>query len=80
MVQFNLLFKNTDDRAILLKILEKMNKLETDFGEMKKGQGGIETDIKKIKDEICLLTNEKEFMEVNNFINSFNEISKFHNY
>ena len=80
MVQFNLLFKNTDDRAILLKILEKMNKLETDFGEMKKGQGGIETDIKKIKVEICLLTNDKEFMEVNNFINSFNEILKFYNY
>ena len=80
MVQFNLLFKNTDDRAILLKILEKMNKLETDFGDMKKGQSSMETDIKKIKDEICLLTNDKEFMEVNNFINSFNEISKFHNY
>ena len=80
MVQFNLLFKNTDDRAILLKILEKMNKLETDFGDMKKGQSSMETDIKKIKDELCLLTNDKEFMEVNNFINSFNEISKFHNY
>jgi len=32
---------------------------------MKKGQSGMETDIKKIKNEICLLTNDKEFMEVN---------------
>ena len=47
---------------------------------MKKSQSSMETDIKKIKEEICLLTNDKEFMDVNNFINSFNEISKFHNY
>ena len=80
MVQFNLLFKNTDNRALLLKIYEKLNKLKTDFADMKKGQSGMETDIKKIKEEICLLTNDKEFMDVNNFINSFNEISKFHNY
>jgi hypothetical protein len=80
MVQSNLLFKNTDNRALLLKIYEKLNKLETDFADMKKGQGDMETDIKKIKEEICLLTNDKEFMDVNNFINSFNEISKFHNY
>jgi hypothetical protein len=38
---------------------------------MRKSQSGMETDIKKIKNEICLLTNDKEFMEVNNFINSF---------
>ena len=82
-VQSNLLFKNiknTDNRALLLKIYEKLNKLETDFQDMKKGQGGIETDIIKIKEEICLLTNDKEFMDVNNFVNSFNEISKFYNY
>ena len=60
-----MLFKNTDNRAIILKIYEKLNKLETDFADMKKGQSGIETDIKKIKNEICLLTNDKEFMEVN---------------
>jgi len=80
MVQSNLLFKNTDNRSLLLKIYEKLNKLETDFADMKKGQSSMETDIKKIKEEICLLTNDKEFMDVNNFINSFNEISKFHNY
>lgn len=66
-----MLFKNTDNRAIILKIYEKLNKLETDFVDMKKGQSGMETDIKKIKNEICLLTNDKEFMEVNYyFINS----------
>jgi hypothetical protein len=66
-----MLFKNTDNRAIILKIYEKLNKLETDFADMKKGQSGMETDIKKIKNEICLLTNDKEFMEVNYyFINS----------
>ena len=80
MVQFNLLFKNTDNRAMLLKIYEKLNKLEVDFADLKKGQSCTETDIKKIKEEICFLTNDKEFMDVNNFINSFNEISKFHNY
>lgn len=60
-----MLFKNTDNRAIILKIYEKLNKLETDFADIKKGQSGMETDIKKIKNEICLLTNDKEFMEVN---------------
>ena len=60
-----MLFKNTDNRAIILKIYEKLNKLETDFADMKKSQSGMETDIKKIKNEICLLTNDKEFMEVN---------------
>jgi len=60
-----MLFKNTDNRAIILKIYEKLNKLETDFADMRKGQSGMETDIKKIKNEICLLTNDKEFMEVN---------------
>ncbi|RHZ72316.1 hypothetical protein Glove_243g2 [Diversispora epigaea] len=58
-----MLFKNTDNRAIILKIYEKLNKLEIDFADMKKGQSGMETDIKKIKNEICLLTNDKEFME-----------------
>jgi hypothetical protein len=80
MVQFNLLFKNSDNSALLLKILEKLNKQETDFSDMKKSQSNIEKDIKKINEEMCLLTNDKEFMEVNNFINNFNEISKFHNY
>jgi hypothetical protein len=80
MVQFNLLFKNTDNRALLIKIYEKQTKLEKDFEDIKKGQGGMEADIKKLKDEICLLTNDKEFMDVNNFINRFYEISKFHNY
>jgi hypothetical protein len=60
-----MLFKNTDNRAIILKIYEKLNKLEIDFADMKKSQSGMETDIKKIKNEICLLTNDKEFMEVN---------------
>jgi hypothetical protein len=60
-----MLFKNTDNRAIILKIYENLNKLETDFADMRKGQSGMETDIKKIKNEICLLTNDKEFMEVN---------------
>ena len=77
MVQFNLLFKNTDNRALLLKIYEKQNKLETDFADMKKGQSGMETDIKKIKEEICLLTNDKEFMDVNNFINSLMKFRSF---
>jgi hypothetical protein len=63
-----------------LKIFEKLNKLQIDFEDFKKVQSGIETDIKKIKEEICLLTNDKEFMDVNNFINRFYEISKFHNY
>ena len=71
MVQFNLLFKNTDNRALLLKIYEKQNKLEKDFEDIKKNQSNMEKDIKKIKDELCLLTNDKEFMDVNNFINSF---------
>jgi hypothetical protein len=71
MVQFNLLFKNTDNRALLLKIYEKQNKLEKDFEDMKNNQSNIEKDIQKIKDELCLLTNDKEFMDVNNFINSF---------
>jgi len=60
-----MLFKNTDNRAIILKIYEKLNKLEIDFADMKKSQSGMETDIKKIKNEICLLTKDKEFMEVN---------------
>ena len=63
-----MLFKNTDNRAIILKIYEKLNKLETDFADMRKGQSGMETDIKKIKNEICLLTNDKEFMEVNYYV------------
>ena len=63
-----------------MKIFEKLNKLQIDFEDFKKVQSGIETDIKKIKEEIYLLTNDKEFMDVNNFINRFYEISKFHNY
>ena len=63
-----------------MKIFEKLNKLQIDFEDFKKVQSGIETDIKKIKEEICLLTNDKEFMDVNNFINRFYKISKFHNY
>ncbi|RHZ89987.1 hypothetical protein Glove_9g355 [Diversispora epigaea] len=50
--------RETHNRAIILKIYEKLNKLETDFADMKKGQSGMETDIKKIKNEICLLTND----------------------
>ncbi|RHZ63519.1 hypothetical protein Glove_329g90 [Diversispora epigaea] len=59
---------NDDNRAIILKIYEKLNKLETDFADMKKGQSGMETDIKKIKNEICLLMNDKKFMESVNLI------------
>ena len=77
MVQFNLLFKNTDTRAIVLKTYEKLEKLERDFADIKRGQSVIETDIKKIKDEVRLLTNDKEFTDVNNFINSFMKFRSF---
>jgi hypothetical protein len=63
-----------------LKIFEKLNKLETDLEDLKKDQFIIKTDISKIKEDLCFLTNDKEFMDVNNFINSFNEILKFYDY
>ena len=71
------MFKNIENKALLLKIYEKLNKLETDFADMKKSQSSMEVDIKKIKEEICLLTNDKEFIEV---IKNFNKILKFYNY
>ncbi|CAG8728166.1 23324_t:CDS:2 [Dentiscutata erythropus] len=54
---------NDENKTLLLKIYEKLNKLETDFADMKKSQSSMEVDIKKIKEEICLLTNDKEFIE-----------------
>jgi hypothetical protein len=71
------LFKNIENKTLLLKIYEKLNKLETDFADMKKSQNSMEVDIKKIKEEICLLTNDKEFIEV---IKNFFKILKFYNY
>ncbi|RHZ51360.1 hypothetical protein Glove_480g5 [Diversispora epigaea] len=56
----NNISESNDDNKTITKVFKN---LKIDFADMKKGQSGIETNIKKIKNEICLLTNDKKFIE-----------------
>jgi hypothetical protein len=44
-----------------------LNKIENELVDIKKGQSNMEIDVKKIRNEMCILTQDKEFIDVNNF-------------